>query len=122
MTVTSPHLIGEFEFDRFVVRPAARQVLDRGVPAKLGARAFDLLLALIERRERVVNKNELLELVWPGLIVEEGNLAVHVSALRRLFGPDVIATIPGYGYRFTVPMAADAAAAAASAAIGTVKR
>jgi len=116
VTVTSPHLIGEFEFDRFVVRPAARQVLDRGVPAKLGARAFDLLLALIERRERVVNKNELLELVWPGLIVEEGNLAVHVSALRRLFGPDVIATIPGYGYRFTVPMAADAAAAAAAGA------
>jgi predicted ATPase len=67
----------------------------------LGARAFDLLLALIEHRARVVGKDELLSLVWPDVVVEEGNLAVQVSALRKLLGSDVISTIPGRGYRFT---------------------
>jgi len=88
-------------FGRIEVRPAERQLLVGGEPAKLGARAFDLLLALVERRERVVSKNELLDLVWPGLVVEENNLQVHVSTLRKVLGPAVIATIPGRGYRFT---------------------
>ncbi|HEU0204753.1 MAG TPA: transcriptional regulator, partial [Burkholderiaceae bacterium] len=56
-------------FGRVEVRPADRQLLIDGVPAVLGARAFDVLLALIERRDRVVTKNELLDLVWPGLVV-----------------------------------------------------
>jgi predicted ATPase/DNA-binding winged helix-turn-helix (wHTH) protein len=90
----------DLAFDRFVVQPAARRVLVDGVPARLGARAFDLLLTLIERRDRLVSKNELLDLVWPGLVVEENNLQVHISALRKLLGPTVIATIPGRGYRF----------------------
>jgi hypothetical protein len=47
-------------------------------------RAFDLLLALIERRERPVAKDELLSVVWPGRIVEEGNLTVHIAGLRKL--------------------------------------
>ena len=74
-----------------------------GKPAALGARAFDLLLALYERRDRVVPKNELLDLVWPGLVVEENNLQVQVSSLRKVLGPAAIATIPGRGYRFTSP-------------------
>src|SRR6266478_4983847 len=88
-------------FGRIEVRLAERQLLIGGEPAKLGARAFDLLLALVERRERVVSKNELLDLVWPGLVVEENNLQVHISSLRKLLGSQVIATIPGRGYRFT---------------------
>ena len=67
----------------------------------LGARAFDVLQALIERRERLVTKNELLDLVWPGVVVEENNLQVQISTLRKLLGPLAIATIPGRGYRFT---------------------
>ena len=85
-----------------------RQLLIDGQPAKLGARAFDVLLALVERRDRAVNKNELFELVWPGVVVEENNLRVHISALRKLLGPAVIATIPGRGYRFTAALDADA--------------
>ena len=92
----------EYRFDRFVVCPGPRQLLIEGQPAKLGARAFDLLLTLIERRERVVTKNELLDLVWPGIVVEEGNLQVHVVTLRKLLGPGAIATIPGRGYKFTL--------------------
>ena len=89
-----------FRTDRFELRPAQRQLLVGGSPAKVGARAFDLLLALMERRDRHVAKAELLQAVWPGLVVEENNLEVHVWALRRLIGPDVIVTIPGRGYRF----------------------
>src|SRR6185295_5007510 len=85
------------------VRPAERRVLVEGRPATLGARAFDLLVALIAHRDRVVSKDELLDLVWPGLVVEENNLQVQVSALRKLLGPQAIATIPGRGYQFTLP-------------------
>ena len=81
-----------------------RRVLIDGAPAKIGARAFDVLLALVERRERVVPKHELMDLVWPRLVVEENNLLVHMVALRKLLGPRAIATIPGRGYRFALPV------------------
>ena len=81
-----------------------RHVLIDGTPAKIGARAFDVLLALVERRERVVSKHELMDLVWPNLVVEENNLLVHMVALRKLLGPRAIATIPGRGYRFALPI------------------
>jgi len=97
-------LSGDFTFDHFVVRADTRQVLVDGVPAKLGARAFDLLAALIERRGRMVSKDELLEVVWPRVIVEENTLQVHISALRKLLGVHAISTIPGRGYRFTAQL------------------
>ena len=56
------------------IRPAARELLLDGKPVDVGARAFDLLLVLAERRDRVVSKNELLDLVWPNLVVEENNI------------------------------------------------
>lgn len=99
-------------FGRVEVRPAQRQLLIDGQPASLGARAFDLLMALIEHRERLVSKNELLDLVWPGLVVEENNLQVQVSTLRKWLGPQSIATVPGRGYRFTLVSDEPTAAAA----------
>ncbi len=109
----------EYSFGPWRVDVSGRRLLQADRPAKLGARAFDLLLALLQRRDRAVSKNELLALVWPGLVVEENNLQVHISALRKLLGPQAIATIPGRGYRFTLPVddsgAAPAAAAAADA-------
>jgi predicted ATPase/DNA-binding winged helix-turn-helix (wHTH) protein len=92
-------------FDNFVVLPAERRLLVCGQPAKIGARAFDLLLVLLSARDRVVSKNELLERVWPGVVVEENNLSVHVSQLRKVCGPRSVATIPGRGYQFTAPQA-----------------
>lgn len=88
-------------FDRFEVRPAQRLLLVESVPAAIGARAFDVLLCLLAHRDRVVTKSEVLEIVWPGLVVEENNLSVQVSALRKLLGRKAIATIPGRGYRFS---------------------
>src|SRR4249920_1255268 len=59
-------------------------------------------MALVERRDRTVTKNELLDLVWPGLVVEENNLHVQISALRKVLGAQAVATIPGRGFRFTL--------------------
>ena len=79
-------------------------MLAGGDPIVVGPRAFDLLLALLERPGQLVTKEELLERAWPKLIVEENNLQVHVSALRKILGREAIATIPGRGYRFVVPL------------------
>jgi predicted ATPase/DNA-binding winged helix-turn-helix (wHTH) protein len=95
-------------FDRFRLLPALRQLLQDGRPVAIGSRAFDLLHALIEHRDRVVSKQELLDLVWPDVVVEEANLHVQVSALRKILGSNAIATIPGRGYRFVAPIQADA--------------
>ncbi|HVO89913.1 MAG TPA: winged helix-turn-helix domain-containing protein [Casimicrobiaceae bacterium] len=93
-----------YRFGNSEVRAGARQLLIDGAAAAVGARAFDLLVALIERRDRIVDKTELFDVVWPGLVVEENNLHVQVSSLRKLLGPGTIATIPGRGYRFVAPL------------------
>jgi predicted ATPase/DNA-binding winged helix-turn-helix (wHTH) protein len=94
----------DYRFGRFVLRHAERQLLIDGEPAPLGARAYDLLTALVQRRDRVVSKDELLELVWPKAVVEENTLQVHISALRKVLGQQAITTIPGRGYRLTVEL------------------
>jgi len=94
-----------FRFGRFVLFPARRQLLAGGAPVALGARAFDLLYALVARRDRTVLKSELLDVVWPDVVVEKGNLAVQISALRKVLGERTIATVPGRGYRFVEPLA-----------------
>lgn len=96
---------------RFELQARERRLLVDGVPAVLGARAFDLLLALVDRAGSLVSKQELLERVWPGLVVEEANLSVQVSSLRKVLGGEIIATIPGRGYRFTAPVRAHDAGA-----------
>ncbi len=106
-------------FGRFTVLADERQLLVDGMPARLGGRAFDVLLALIQRRDRVVTKEELLDVVWPGLVVEENNLQVQISALRKALGTQAIATIPGRGYRFTGPPADAVAVVSAPAASAT---
>ncbi len=90
----------------------ARTLVIEGHAAKLGGRAFDLLEALVARGDRVVPKQELLDVVWPGLVVEENNLHVHVVTLRKLLGPQSIATVQGRGYRFTLEPDGDAGRAA----------
>jgi predicted ATPase/DNA-binding winged helix-turn-helix (wHTH) protein len=91
-------------FGRFEIRPAERALHVDGQPAALGARAFDVLLVLAQRREQLVTKQELLDLVWPGVVVEEHNITAQISILRKLLGPQVIATVPGRGYQFVAPL------------------
>lgn len=99
-------------FGRFEWHPAQRRLYVDGQPAPLRARAIDVLDALIAHRDRVVTKNELLQIVWQDLVVEENNLQVHVSALRKVLGGDHIATVPGRGYRFTAKLNGTAPSAA----------
>lgn len=91
-----------YQFGRFEVLPATRQLLADGEPLVLGERAFSLLLCLIEHGDRVVTKDELMKFVWLGLVVEENNLSVQVSALRKLLGAQALVTVRGRGYRFAV--------------------
>ncbi len=85
---------------RITLSPETREVHLDGRPVALGARAYDVLLHLSRNSGRVVSKGELLEQVWGGLSVEEGNLTVQISALRKALGPKAIATVPGVGYQF----------------------
>jgi TolB-like protein/tetratricopeptide (TPR) repeat protein len=102
--VKSIGLAGGFE-----VQPAQRRVLRHGEPVVLGARAFDLLLVLLQERERVIGRDELIARVWPGVVVEDNNLTVQISSLRKVFGTPAVTTVAGRGYRFTLPTQSAAA-------------
>jgi TolB-like protein/DNA-binding winged helix-turn-helix (wHTH) protein/Flp pilus assembly protein TadD len=94
-----------YEFGPFRLDPLKRRLLRDGEPLRVTPKAFDLLLVLVEERGRTVAKDELLERVWAGTIVEENNLNQNITALRKTLGDSrqesqYIATIPGLGYRF----------------------
>ncbi len=91
-------------FGAFDLLSDERRLLSDGVPVPLGGRAFDLLCTLVEHHDRLVTKDELFARVWPGLVVEDNNLSVQVSALRRALGPEAIATVAGRGYRLALPV------------------
>jgi TolB-like protein len=87
-------------FGRFEWHPAQRQLSAEGRKIVLGARACELLGVLIGNRDRVMAKGDLLEQAWPGLVVEENNLTVQISALRKVLGDEAIVTVSGRGYRW----------------------
>jgi DNA-binding winged helix-turn-helix (wHTH) protein len=94
-----------YAFGRFVLVPRRRTLTAGGEPVVLTARAFDILTLLVQHRDRVVTREEIVAYVWPGLAVGENNLTVQMSALRRALadhadGVVLIATIPGRGYQF----------------------
>lgn len=94
-----------YEFGPFCLNPQKRIVLREGEPLPLTPKCFDLLLALVERHDEILVKEELMETVWRDTVVEEGNLNRHISTLRRLLGESpndhrYIVTMPGRGYRF----------------------
>lgn len=94
-----------YEFRNFRLDAAERRLLRDGAPVTLPSKAFDLLLTLVENRGRLVEKDEIFASVWRDQIVEESNLTVHVSQIRKALGetkrnPRFIETVPGYGYRF----------------------
>ena len=95
-------------FREWELRPLERVLLVRGEVAAIGGRAFDVLLALVERQGHVVTKSELLDAAWPGLVVEENNVSVQIAALRKVLGAHTIATVAGIGYRLAAAPQADA--------------
>ena len=94
----------ELRFSNFALQVHERRLLHDGCPVLLGARAFDVLCVLALNAGQLVTKAMLFDKVWPGLVVEENNLQVHVSTLRKVLGPGAIATVPGHGYRLTAPL------------------
>lgn len=92
-----------FAFGRFRVVPHRRELIGDGQPIRLGGRAFDVLMALIEAHGSVVGKDALMARVWPGRIVEETGLAAQISTLRAAFGAEreLLHTVSGRGYQFT---------------------
>ena len=94
-----------YQFGPFRLDPLKRRLSRDGEALRLTPKAFELLLVLVEEGGRTVEKDELLERVWAGTIVEENNLNQNITALRKLLGDSrqesqYIATIPGVGYRF----------------------
>ncbi len=103
----SRNAVYHYRFDRFELHLPDRRLLNEGKPVAVGPRAFDVLVALLERAGELVSKDELLERAWAGLVVEENNLQVQVSVLRKVLGAQAIATIPGRGYRFALSVSCD---------------
>jgi len=99
--LTSPT---EYRFGDYRLLPQEQQLLCGDEVVALTARAFSLLLALVEASGRLVSKDELMQRVWAGLVVEENNLAVQVGVLRKLLGAQAIATVAGRGYRLALPV------------------
>lgn len=101
LTSSPAALPNQLCFGRFELRPREQRLLNAGEPVVLGGRAYDLLVALVRRPGELLTRQELLEQVWPGRVVEENNLSVQVNTLRKLLGAECLATVPGRGYRFT---------------------
>lgn len=97
-------------FGPFLLEPAQRRLSRDGEPVTLGARAFDVLCALASRPGELLSKDWLLATVWKDLVVEEANLHVQISQLRKVVGSDAVATLPGQGYRFVWPVVSSVAA------------
>jgi DNA-binding winged helix-turn-helix (wHTH) protein len=102
----SPELIC---FGPFRLSVTERVLEKEGVPIRLGSRALDILIALVERPGEVVTKKDLFARVWPDLVVDESNLRYHVSALRKALGERqsgtcYVTNVSGRGYCFVAPI------------------
>src|SRR6516225_3020857 len=116
-----------YEFGDFKLDPSKRRLqrLD-GTPIPLTPRVFDTLLYMVEHHDTVLDKERIMEAVWPDSIVEENNLAQAISKLRQVFGEtpgshDYIVTVPGRGYRFVAGVAQRSEDAAPSPEHAAVK-
>ena len=89
-----------YQFGPFRIDTRNRQLLRENEVVALKAKAIDTLLLLIESRGDVVEKNELMQRLWPDSFVEESNLTQNIYTLRKALGGDYIQTVPRRGYRF----------------------
>lgn len=94
---------GQFKFGPFRLDGHSRSLTRDGAPVSIGGRALDILVALAAAAGETVGKSALLDQVWPDQAVEENNLHVHISALRKALGEGWIITVPSRGYRLSAP-------------------
>jgi DNA-binding winged helix-turn-helix (wHTH) protein/tetratricopeptide (TPR) repeat protein len=100
-----------YEVGPFRLDPARRRLLRDEEPVALSPKVFELLLALVERPGKLLAKDDLLQILWPDVAVEENNLTHAMAKLRRALGDDIrerrfIVTVPGQGYRFVAEVRA----------------
>ena len=110
-----------FEFGPFRLQPERRLLVAHELPVALTSRAYDILVFLVENRDRIVTRDEIVAQVWRGITVGDNNLAVQMSALRHVLAKHadpgcLIASISGRGYRFIGEVAEKAGLPAAAAA------
>jgi DNA-binding winged helix-turn-helix (wHTH) protein len=93
-----------FSFGQFQLDTGEHILRREGAVVALPPKALDLLIVLVQNGGRLLAKEELMKLVWPGTFVEDNNLTVHISLLRKTLGESYIDTVPRRGYRFTAPV------------------
>lgn len=99
----------ELQFGPFRLLPQQQLLLRTNTPQRLGSRAREILLALVERAGEIVEKGELIARVWPNTIVVEGALRVHINSLRKALGCGksgvrYVENVTGRGYLFVAPV------------------
>jgi len=112
-----------FTFGSFRLIPAQRVLFEDGKPLRLGSRALDILVALVERAGNTIPKEELIARAWPDMVIEEAALRVHVAALRKVLGDGraskrYIANFSGRGYAFIAPVTRENGLSSPAAPIG----
>jgi TolB-like protein len=105
----------DMEFGKYRLKRNERLLLGPKGPVELSARSFDILAMLLEKPDDVIGKSELFNAAWPGLVVGENTLQVHVSALRKALEPGMITTVHGRGYKYAGPRPVEASLAAPAA-------
>src|ERR1700688_1715123 len=109
---TSPFLVREagvseasanlvYVCDQWEIDLGRRELRSRGIPLPLGGRGFEIVTVLVQSATELVTKDRMMERVWPGAVVGEGTLHVHISAVRKALGQDraMLKTVSGRGYR-----------------------
>src|ERR1700742_4385361 len=90
-----------YAYEQWEVDLGRRELRSRGIPVPLGGRAFEIVTILVQSATELVTKDHMIKRVWPGAIVGEGTLHVHISSVRKALGPDraMLKTVSGRGYR-----------------------
>src|SRR5689334_5464989 len=106
MATMSSHIKRLYAFGPFHLDPQKRVLMRGNEPVQLTPKAIETLLVLVENRDRVVAKDDLMKMLWPDSFVEESNLSQNIFILRRALGDSAqekryILTVPGKGYQFT---------------------
>ena len=106
--------LSALRFGRFRVFPKERALFEGDKPVRIGGRALEILIALLERHGQLLSKDELMERVWPKIFVQPSNLTVHIAALRRALkdgedGTRWIVNTVGRGYAFVGPVVREGA-------------
>src|SRR5215510_14429116 len=100
----------DWEFGNYRLNGAKRLLIGPEGPVEISAPSFDILNTLLGKPDEVVGKDDLFDAVWPGRVVEENTLQVHVSTLRKALPAGMIVTVYGRGYKYAGPRPLAAAA------------